>query len=125
MQVFDLAPLVLALPLLGFLIIGRMRLIGAHKRNELITWVGCGAIALAFVCALISFLTLLNATTQADDVTLWNWVVSGNLNIDFGLRLDPLSGIMLLVVTGVGFLIHVYSAGYMHDDPSYWRYFPS
>jgi NADH-quinone oxidoreductase subunit L len=123
MQVFDLTPLVLLLPLLGFLIIGALRLFHAHNRHELITWIGCGAIALAFVCALISFLSLINSTTQADDLTLWNWVVSGKLGINFGLRLDALSGVMLLVVTGVGFLIHVYSAGYMHDDPGYWRYF--
>ena len=45
------------------------------------------------------------------------------LPFNFGLLSDPLSGVMLLVVTGVGFLIHVYSVGYMHDDPSYWRYF--
>src|SRR5579885_2684064 len=123
MQVFDLTPLVLLLPLLGFLIIGSLRLFNAHKNNELITWIACGSVALAFILALISFLTLINSTTQADDVTLWNWVVSGKLGIDFGLRLDALSGVMLLVVTGVGFLIHVYSAGYMRDDPGYWRYF--
>jgi NADH-quinone oxidoreductase subunit L len=123
MQVFDLTPLVLLLPLLGFVIIASLRLFNAHKNNELITWIGCGSIALAFILALISFLTLINSTTQADDVTIWNWVVSGKLSIDFGLRLDALSGVMLLVVTGVGFLIHVYSAGYMHDDPGYWRYF--
>src|SRR5579871_2998950 len=124
MQVFDLTPLVLLLPLLGFLFIGSLRLLGVQeRRHELITWVGCGTIGVAFLLALISFLTLVNSATQADDVTLWNWVVSGKLGIDFGLRLDPLSGVMLLVVTGVGFLIHVYSAGYMHDDPSYWRYY--
>jgi len=124
MQVFDLTPLVLLLPLLGFLFIGSLRLFNIHeRRHELITWVGCGTIGLAFLLALISFLTLVNSATQADEVTLWNWVISGKLGIDFGLRLDPLSGVMLLVVTGVGFLIHVYSAGYMRDDPGYWRYF--
>ena len=45
------------------------------------------------------------------------------LDIPFGLLLDPLSAIMLLIVTGVGFLIHVYSIGYMADDPGYWRFF--
>jgi NADH-quinone oxidoreductase subunit L len=124
MQVFDLTPLVLLLPLLGFLFIGSLRLLNIHeRRHELITWVGCGSIALAFIFALISFLTLINATTQADDITLWNWVVSGKLGIDLTLRLDALSGVMLLIVTGVGFLIHVYSAGYMRDDPGYWRYY--
>ncbi len=123
MQVFDLTPLVLLLPLLGFLIIASLRLFGAHERTEMISWISCGSIALAFVCALTSFASLVNAQPQASDITLWNWTISGRLGIDFGLRLDPLSSVMLLVVTGVGFLIHVYSAGYMHGDPGYWRYY--
>ncbi len=123
MAVFDLTPLVLLLPLLGFLIIGSLRLFNAHEHTEAISWIGCGSIALAFICAAISFGTLINSLTQAHDTTLWNWVVSGHLSINFGLRLDALSSIMLLVITGVGFLIHVYSVGYMHDDPGYWRFF--
>ena len=123
MQVFDLTPLVLLLPLLGFLVVGSFRLFHWHENHEAISWIGCGFIAAAFLCALISFATLLNATPQAHDSVLWNWVISGKLNIGFGLRLDPLSSVMLLVVTGVGFLIHVYSAGYMHGDPGYWRYY--
>ena len=47
----------------------------------------------------------------------------GGLNVDWALQLDPLSAVMLLVVTGVGFLIHVYSIGYMGNDPGYYRYF--
>ncbi len=123
MQVFDLTPLVLLLPLLGFLIIGSFRLFGWHERHEAISWIGCGSIALAFICAAISFGTLINAASQAHDTTIWNWVVSGKLSINFGLRLDPLSSVMLLVITGVGLLIHIYSVGYMHGDPGYWRYF--
>src|SRR5579859_2741433 len=123
MSVFDLTPLVLLLPLLGFLIIGSLRVFNAHEHTEAIGWIGCGSIALAFICAAISFATLINSLTQAHDTTIWNWVVSGNLSINFGLRLDALSAVMLLVITGVGFLIHVYSVGYMHGDPGYWRYF--
>lgn len=52
-----------------------------------------------------------------------NWLSIGGLNVDFGLKLDPLSLMMLLVVTGVGGAIHLYSAGYMHDDPGWSRYF--
>jgi NADH-quinone oxidoreductase subunit L len=52
-----------------------------------------------------------------------HWIRSGNFAVDFTLYLDQLSLVMLLVVTGVGFLIHVYSVGYMWDDPSYYRFF--
>jgi NADH-quinone oxidoreductase subunit L len=52
-----------------------------------------------------------------------HWIRSGNFTVDFEFYLDQLSLVMLLVVTGVGFLIHVYSVGYMWDDPSYYRFF--
>src|SRR5919109_1831583 len=55
--------------------------------------------------------------------TLVTWLEVGDLQVDFGLRLDPLSLLMLLVVTGVGGAIHIYSKGYMHDDAGYSRYF--
>src|SRR5579885_1955235 len=112
MQVFDLTPLVLLLPLLGFLVIGSLRLFGLHEHTEMISWLGC------------SFVTLTNAITSVSDTTLWSWTDhTGNLSVSIGLRLDALSAVMLLVVTGVGLLIHIYSAGYMHGDPSYWRYY--
>src|SRR5579885_3630355 len=124
MQVCDLTPLVLLLPLLGFLVIGSLRLFNLHEHTELISWLGCGFIAAAFVCALVSFVTLTNAITPFSDTTLWSWTDhTGNLSVSIGLRLDALSAVMLLVVTGVGLLIHIYSAGYMHGDPSYWRYY--
>src|SRR5581483_3543608 len=47
----------------------------------------------------------------------------GRLHVDFALALDPLSAVLVLVITLVGTLIHVYAAGYMHDDPAYWRFF--
>src|SRR5262245_39258096 len=52
-----------------------------------------------------------------------NWLSIGSLNVDFGLKLDALSLMMLLIVTGVGGAIHIYSYGYMHDDPGFSRYF--
>jgi NADH-quinone oxidoreductase subunit L len=52
-----------------------------------------------------------------------SWIRAGNVAVDFAMRLDPLSALMLSFVTFVGLLIHVYSVGYMHDDEGYWRYF--
>src|SRR5258708_28010171 len=53
----------------------------------------------------------------------FNWFSAGGLHVDMGFTLDRLAGALTLVVTGVGFLIPVYSVGYMDDDPGYWRYF--
>jgi NADH-quinone oxidoreductase subunit L len=54
---------------------------------------------------------------------MWTWIDSGNLEVAAALVVDPLSAVMILVVTGVGGLIHIYSTGYMHDEKSYWRFF--
>src|SRR5574338_164766 len=55
--------------------------------------------------------------------TLWNLFTAGRLSVDLGFALDPLSMMMVLIITGIGALIHVFSIGYMHDEPSYWRFF--
>jgi NADH-quinone oxidoreductase subunit L len=54
---------------------------------------------------------------------LWRWFDVGGLNLDIAFWLDPLAIVMVLIITGVGGLIHIYSTGYMHDEPSYWRFF--
>src|SRR3981081_4212513 len=54
---------------------------------------------------------------------VYSWFSVGRLSVDLGLTLDRLSGTLVLVITGVGFLIHLYSVGYMDEDPGYWRYF--
>src|SRR5579859_1541705 len=132
----NLTVFTLALPLAGFLILG---LFGRHLPRALIAWIGCGTILLAFAAAAADFISMLAqpagpvethflfgsgaATARISDITIFNWVASGSLRIDFGLLSDPLSAVMLLIVTGVGFLIHLYSIGYMADDPGYWRFF--
>jgi NADH-quinone oxidoreductase subunit L len=125
----NLIPWVLLMPLLGFIILG---LTGRAMPRRGILIVALGASGLAFFFAAISFFSMLGTTpvsARLSDQVLYTWVNSGvttgtnPLIVSFGLLLDPLSATMLMVVTGVGFLIHVYSAGYMEDDPGFWRYF--
>src|SRR5262245_7233863 len=78
-----------------------------------------GAFAIAVVAAVR--LHALHAVALHDDV--YTWIVAGPLRVEAGLRLDALSAVMTLVVSGVGFLIHVYSIGYMHGDRGFARYF--
>src|ERR1035438_6590806 len=75
-----------------------------------------GAIVTGFVLT-ISFIAA-NGWTPAPAESAVNWLSIGNLNIDFGLKLDALSLMMMLIVTGVGGAIHIYSFGYMHEDRS-------
>jgi len=125
----NLTAWVLLMPLLGFIILG---LTGRVMSRTLILVVALGACGLAFFFAAISFFSMLATTpvsARFSDQVLYTWVNSGvttganPLTISFGLLFDPLSATMLMIVTGVGFLIHVYSAGYMEDDPGFWRYF--
>ncbi len=89
-------------------------------------WFACATVGGAFVVTLLQ-LVQLYAENPADRLnhvlTLYPWIVSEGFSLNVSILVDPLSVFMLLVVTGVGFLIHVYSIGYMHDDPEYLRFF--
>src|SRR5947209_7773551 len=114
---------VLLLPLLGFIILG---LVGRMLSRTGVLTVAWGAVGLAFLCAALSFLSMLGThpdSARTVDQAGYTWAVSGTFQLSFGLLLDPLSATMLMIVTGVGFLIHIYSAGYMEDDPGFWRFF--
>ena len=54
---------------------------------------------------------------------LYRWIDLGSLQVDMAFLIDPLSAVMILVVTGIGGLIHIYATGYMHDDNAFWRFF--
>ncbi|MBV9713645.1 MAG: NADH-quinone oxidoreductase subunit L, partial [Ktedonobacteraceae bacterium] len=118
----NLSLLVLLLPLLGFLTLGVLGRLLPRGTILAIAWGACG---LAFLFALFNFLNMLGtpASARINDAVFYNWVTSGTFSLNFGLLLDPLTATMLLVVTGVGLLIHIYSAGYMEDDPGFWRFF--
>jgi len=85
------------------------------------------AVLLSFIFGLGAFLKIsrpgLEHEVASLSQTLFSWIHSGSFQIDFTLRFDPLTAVMVLVVTGVGFIIHVYSIGYMAEDRSYTRYF--
>lgn len=113
----QLAWLIPVLPLLGFLIIG---LAGKRLSKAMVSAVGCGSILVALGLSTGVFLELKGTSTV---VSVFDWITAGQLNIGFDLLIDPLSALFLLIITGVGFLIHVYSTGYMHEDEGYARYF--
>ena len=109
--------LLVALPALGALI-----LLLAGKRAK--AWghlLGCATVTLAFVYGLILFFTA--NTSTATDTKLYSWIPVGQLQVDFGLRIDALSLTFVLLITGVGMLIHYYSIGYMADDEGRYRFF--
>jgi NADH-quinone oxidoreductase subunit L len=115
--------LTVALPLLGFLVNGAIAIRKPGAKN-LVSWVGVGVLAGAFLVSLGVFIDLWrHPAPQPVIVNLWRWLPVGALQIDFSLQVDQLSTVMLLIVTGVGSLIHLFSVGYMREDPGYARYF--
>src|SRR3989449_9308978 len=113
-----LGPLVLLAPLAGFLV---NALLGRLLPRRVVGWVGAGSIGLAFVFSLVILSQVLGG--EKLDQSYFTWWQSGDFNVPFNLYVDPLSTLMILVITGVGFLIHVYSIGYMREDQGYSRFF--
>jgi NADH-quinone oxidoreductase subunit L len=112
------ALLVPLLPLIGFLING---LFGKFLPKSVTGWIAALAILGSFICSV----TLFNGVDAASsiNINLFDWIAFSNINISLGFLIDPLTVTMLLVVTGIGFLIHLYSIGYMHDDEGFTRFF--
>jgi NADH-quinone oxidoreductase subunit L len=111
------------LPLLGFIINGLVAYRAPEKKG-ITTLVGPGVIGIAFAIALVNFFRMMGAELHEPVIEhYWQWMPVGNMQVAAAFQLDQLSMLMTLIITGVGFLIHVYSTGYMHDDPGYARYF--
>lgn len=137
--------LVILLPLLGFLANGWLAL--QHGRDSanavraggeldlggpgerplthtLPTWIGPGVMAAAFLITLVNFTRMLGAHIEEPVIIhYWTWIATGTFTVEAAIQLDQLSMIMMMIITGVGTLIHVFSVGYMKDDSGYPRYF--
>jgi NADH-quinone oxidoreductase subunit L len=88
-------------------------------------YIAIGTMTLSFLVALRAFAQLLALPSGERFLqnTLWNMMTAGQLSFDLAFALDPLSMMMVLIITFIGTLIHVFSVGYMADEPSYWRFF--
>jgi NADH-quinone oxidoreductase subunit L len=98
--------------------------VARHPYHRIVSLVGPAVLGIAFALTVGIFFALSGAHAEEPFVrTLFPWLVTGDLHLNAALQVDQLSIVMTLVVTGVGFLIHVFSVGYMQDDPGYPRYF--
>jgi NADH-quinone oxidoreductase subunit L len=116
-----LIALIPILPLVGFLLVS----LNVKRFVPGVTSViACGSVLASFAISLALFITLLTSPEGTQlNVTLFNWISAGGFSASFSFMVDPLSSLMLLIITGVGFLIHVYSIGYMHGDEGFNRFF--
>jgi len=125
---FSYTPLIVLFPLLGFLVLG---LFGKKIKNEtLLGVIGSGTVGLSLLVAAYIFVTMLGLQSEERKhiIELFTWIstftgTSSSVSVSVAYQIDQLSILMTLIVTGVGFLIHVYSIGYMHGDPGFWRFF--
>ncbi|MEF8864221.1 MAG: NADH-quinone oxidoreductase subunit L [Salinibacter sp.] len=118
----DLLRFVLLLPLVGAVLNGVAPLFleNLRTRETLLGTIGTAVVGIPFVLAVYLFVTFGGEPVVADYFT---WMAAGDLDLSFAYRVDQLSLLMTLVVTGVGGVIHFYSIGYMHGDEGYWRFF--
>jgi NADH-quinone oxidoreductase subunit L len=127
---FTLLAIIVLLPLLGALVNG---LFGKRLGREAVTLMGCGTIFVSFLFSVVTFMALSQHGEDGEGVKLvwkgWQWMSlslqrdSGATSLWVSLSADALSGTMALIVTGIGFLIHLYSTKYMEEDPGYYRFF--
>jgi NADH-quinone oxidoreductase subunit L len=114
------------LPLLGAIVNG---LLGAKIQKSMgkgaIGLIACAPVVIAFGLSLYAFFTLTGLEPEKRFLidNLYRWIDLGSLKVDMAFMVDPLSAVMILVVTGIGGLIHIYATGYMHDDKAFWRFF--
>lgn len=126
MTMFDFVWLIPMSPLAGVMINGLFGR-GIEKANKsIVHWIACGAVGLSFLVTSVLFFRMLGLPSDQRlyDFTWFTWISAGTFHTTVGYQIDPLSMFMCMFVTGVGFLIHVYSIGYMwHDEGRYYRYF--
>jgi NADH-quinone oxidoreductase subunit L len=112
-----------ALALLGFVLNGAVALTRPAAKT-LVSIIGAGVLLAAFAVSVVVFSSYIGLPAAEPLIfRYWSWIPVGTLQVDFAFQVDQLSLVMLLIVTGVGSLIHLFSIGYMKDDPGYARYF--
>src|SRR5215470_5856566 len=131
MNFLDLIWLIPLFPAIGFAVNG---LFGKRLPKSAIGVIAAGAVLISFIFSVGAVFQLLQLDPQqrSHTVKLYEWINAGpahtregvaRFSVDWAFLLDPLSSIMILVVTGIGFLIHVYSIGYMHEEAGFYRFF--
>jgi NADH-quinone oxidoreductase subunit L len=122
-MISTLLPFVLLLPLVGFLINGLFgKRIGSEKA---IGFIGSAMVGISFILGVVMFTEMIGMPegSRRTFVELLPWISAGQFSVAFSYQIDQLSIIFLLIITGIGTLIHIYSIGYMHGDRSFYRFF--
>ena len=119
---YGLIQLVTALPLFGFVFLGFFG--NKIKKEPLIGSIACAAVGIPFIILLYLFCSFVSGNFNVPFIVpVFDWISVGTMHFGFGYQIDQLSLLFGMIVTGVGFFIHLYSIGYMHGDKSFFRFF--
>ncbi|MBT6718237.1 MAG: NADH-quinone oxidoreductase subunit L [Nitrospina sp.] len=121
-MLLKLTCLVPLFPLIGSIING---FFGLRIGKNAVGIIAAGSMALSFLTSILIFVgfLMLPEGQHVFEQVVWTWFGAGDFSVDFGFQVDPLTLVMMFVVTGVGFIIHVYAIGYMHEEFSFYRFF--
>ncbi len=111
--------LLVAIPLVSAVIL----LLLGRRADRWGHWLGVASVGVAFLLGLTYFFQLRGLENRSVELSLWDFIAVGDLRVDFGLLFDPLAAVFVLLITGVGFLIHLYAVEYMAHDPGRRRFF--
>src|ERR671915_682751 len=117
---------IIFLPLIGAIVNGLLGLkIQKRLGKRAIAVIACAPVIIAFALSVLALFRLKALPPEKRFMidNLYNWIDLGSLKVDMAFLVDPLSVVMILIVTGIGGLIHIYATGYMHDDEAFWRFF--
>ena len=121
-MLLKLTCLVPLFPLIGSIING---FFGLKIGKNAVGLIACGSMALSFLTSILIYIgyLMLPEGQHIYEQVVWSWFGAGDFTVDFGFQIDPLTLVMMFVVTGVGLIIHVYAIGYMHEEYSFYRFF--
>jgi NADH-quinone oxidoreductase subunit L len=119
-NILQISLAIILLPLLGAIIAGLLGKRIGHIATHRIT---VSLVGLSFLLSCYVFKVIVLDNHPAVEGVIYNWVQSGSYQVDMALLIDHLSAVMILIVTFVSFMVHIYTIGYMHDDPGYTRFF--
>jgi NADH-quinone oxidoreductase subunit L len=120
MTIYSLSLVTVLAPLAGAIIVG---LLGRGMSRSLAHWLAIAGVAIAFLASCSIFLELRQLAFEPQNFSLYQWAMVGNFSMEIGFLIDSLTAIMMIVVTFVSLMVHVYTIGYMHDDQGYNRFF--
>ena len=120
MSIYQLSLLVVIAPLIGSIVVGLLGRLISKSAAHMLT---IGGVTISLVASVIVFYQMWQIQFEPQNFSVYQWALVGNFSLEIGFLIDSLTAIMMVVVTSVSLMVHIYTIGYMHDDPGYKRFF--